>query len=120
LASQYVLHCDQPNRCRVLLSPAFVHSTLPLHDALPISGVDHFLNDHGHRQASIRNIVLEPVDNRARGKQRRPAQYSECWLVDGRSEEHTSELQSRFDLVCRLLLAIKKMLFLSYTHLFTV
>src|SRR5207249_1570973 len=25
-------------------------------------------------------------------------------VVDGRSEEHTSELQSRFDLVCRLLL----------------
>src|SRR5699024_12214744 len=24
--------------------------------------------------------------------------------IDGRSEEHTSELQSRFDLVCRLLL----------------
>src|SRR5699024_12090821 len=34
------------------------------------------------------------------------------WLwvqsVDERSEEHTSELQSRFDLVCRLLLAKKK------------
>src|SRR5437868_10619057 len=28
--------------------------------------------------------------------------------VDGRSEEHTSELQSRFDLVCRLLLEKKK------------
>src|SRR5438067_4303706 len=28
---------------------------------------------------------------------------------DGRSEEHTSELQSRFDLVCRLLLEKKKM-----------
>src|SRR5437868_12497326 len=27
---------------------------------------------------------------------------------DGRSEEHTSELQSRFDLVCRLLLEKKK------------
>src|SRR5438067_3552742 len=27
----------------------------------------------------------------------------------GRSEEHTSELQSRFDLVCRLLLEKKKM-----------
>ena len=26
----------------------------------------------------------------------------------GRSEEHTSELQSRFDLVCRLLLEKKK------------
>src|SRR5207249_10485455 len=29
-------------------------------------------------------------------------------LVDERSEEHTSELQSRFDLVCRLLLEKKK------------
>src|SRR5699024_6260346 len=28
--------------------------------------------------------------------------------ADGRSEEHTSELQSRFDLVCRLLLEKKK------------
>src|SRR5699024_12414973 len=28
--------------------------------------------------------------------------------LDGRSEEHTSELQSRFDLVCRLLLEKKK------------
>src|SRR5699024_11381292 len=28
-----------------------------------------------------------------------------------RSEEHTSELQSRFDLVCRLLLEIKKIIF---------
>src|SRR5437868_5198505 len=31
--------------------------------------------------------------------------YSAGW---GRSEEHTSELQSRFDLVCRLLLEKKK------------
>src|SRR5699024_11763894 len=29
-------------------------------------------------------------------------------LVMGRSEEHTSELQSRFDLVCRLLLEKQK------------
>src|SRR5699024_11645661 len=29
-------------------------------------------------------------------------------LADDRSEEHTSELQSRFDLVCRLLLEKKK------------
>src|SRR5437868_11782978 len=28
--------------------------------------------------------------------------------IQGRSEEHTSELQSRFDLVCRLLLEKKK------------
>src|SRR5438067_10119332 len=30
-------------------------------------------------------------------------------LLGGRSEEHTSELQSRFDLVCRLLLEKKKL-----------
>src|SRR5438067_3560885 len=29
-------------------------------------------------------------------------------VIRGRSEEHTSELQSRFDLVCRLLLEIRK------------
>src|SRR5699024_12568860 len=31
-----------------------------------------------------------------------------CSYNDQRSEEHTSELQSRFDLVCRLLLEKKK------------
>src|SRR5438067_5522124 len=34
----------------------------------------------------------------------------EAWLQFDRSEEHTSELQSRFDLVCRLLLEKKKYL----------
>src|SRR5699024_11339340 len=38
--------------------------------------------------------------------------FSSTLIYDGnwslRSEEHTSELQSRFDLVCRLLLAKKK------------
>src|SRR5699024_12072728 len=41
-----------------------------------------------------------------------------CWSAQGfhmeqfavRSEEHTSELQSRFDLVCRLLLEKKKLI----------
>src|SRR5699024_11710911 len=31
-----------------------------------------------------------------------------CYLDEMRSEEHTSELQSRFDIVCRLLLEKKK------------
>mgnify|MGYP000382582721 CR=1 FL=1 len=31
-----------------------------------------------------------------------------CHITRNRSEEHTSELQSRFDLVCRLLLEKKK------------
>src|SRR5437868_10769206 len=33
----------------------------------------------------------------------------ELLRLDERSEEHTSELQSRFDLVCRLLLETKKL-----------
>src|SRR5450830_1458970 len=40
------------------------------------------------------------------GKARGGARVVECNQV--RSEEHTSELQSRFDLVCRLLLEKKK------------
>src|SRR5699024_11277993 len=35
-------------------------------------------------------------------------QFGNIELYEGRSEEHTSELQSRFDLVCRLLLERKK------------
>src|SRR6266513_913466 len=37
-------------------------------------------------------------------------------LEFSRSEEHTSELQSRFDLVCRLLLEKKKAQFIKYEN----
>src|SRR5699024_11303260 len=40
-------------------------------------------------------------------KNESPDKFSE-YIDDFRSEEHTSELQSRFDLVCRLLLEKKK------------
>src|SRR5207249_10179915 len=43
------------------------------------------------------------------GEQRRPPGHSPS-KHQSRSEEHTSELQSRFDLVCRLLLEKKKIL----------
>src|SRR5687768_17972064 len=35
--------------------------------------------------------------------------WNKWWLIGMRSEEHTSELQSRLHLVCRLLLEKKKM-----------
>src|SRR2546422_4189269 len=38
----------------------------------------------------------------------RPRVERACMLVEERSEEHTSELQSRLHLVCRLLLEKKK------------
>src|SRR5438034_1859365 len=62
--------------------------TLSLHDALPISDI------HGP------TIVFELHEQT--GVPRR------SWGAGLRSEEHTSELQSHSDLVCRLLLEKKK------------
>src|SRR2546429_1276756 len=64
--------------------------TLSLHDALPISHrypfllVDRILEMDAERVVGIKNVTVN------------------------RSEEHTSELQSRLHLVCRLLLEKKK------------
>src|SRR5258707_3481120 len=79
--------------------------TLSLHDALPIC--------IGHRQARM-------IDSRG-GKDfdriglcrevavlEGPAMIADRRAAVGRSEEHTSELQSRQYLVCRLLLEKKK------------
>src|SRR5438874_13339787 len=74
--------------------------TLSLHDALPIC--DWWCS---RPPAVIRN-------DRLPGKaQSRSARGGGAWRGRGRrnrSEEHTSELQSRRDLVCRLLLEKKK------------
>src|SRR3712207_7288345 len=43
-----------------------------------------------------------------------PFEHSLEWLKNHRSEEHTSELQSRQYLVCRLLLEKKKKIYLNY------
>src|SRR5437868_12385248 len=51
----------------------------------------------------------EPSGDHAKQETWRSSFSSEVISPDGsRSEEHTSELQSRFDLVCRLLLEKKK------------
>src|SRR5438874_6539883 len=72
--------------------------TLSLHDALPISR-----RAGGRPKTCMRTRCPIPT----------PARTSRCWRASGersfsRSEEHTSELQSRRDLVCRLLLEKKK------------
>src|SRR2546428_3124594 len=43
--------------------------------------------------------------------------FDECFVIEPRSEEHTSELQSRSDLVCRLLLEKKKTYLTCYLAL---
>src|SRR2546430_10077660 len=62
--------------------------TLSLHDALPISGTDR--------------------DRRQRESVSRLTESRSGIAVGRRSEEHTSELQSQSNLVCRLLLEKKK------------
>src|SRR5438034_137475 len=70
--------------------------TLSLHDALPIWAVDAVLDIvgaiEGFEQLDVEAVYAWPVDR-----------------THDRSEEHTSELQSHSDLVCRLLLEKKNL-----------
>src|SRR3712207_7131479 len=70
--------------------------TLSLHDALPISGA-----------ASRTRCTCRCWRSSARAGRRWP---------NSRSEEHTSELQSRQYLVCRLLLEKKKQIHIHQPH----
>src|SRR5689334_23859522 len=83
--------------------------TLSLHDALPISPGRNIrrVASHSHKSVS-RRISLCP-DLAARTVCR-----MNVWNT--RSEEHTSELQSQFHLVCRLLLEKKKTHRLRHQH----
>src|SRR2546430_7723095 len=81
--------------------------TLSLHDALPIC---RHGGGHGHvgrREAD--HVVLER-QHRVVGGGAEVARVPHCRDADAvrRSEEHTSELQSQSNLVCRLLLEKKK------------
>src|SRR5438874_10656821 len=73
--------------------------TLSLHDALPISGG----RVRAPERASNRRAALLVAHSFAPG-----ARSGSEGMGNERSEEHTSELQSRRDLVCRLLLEKKK------------
>src|SRR5438034_7512733 len=53
-------------------------------------------------------VAGEGLDRRPRGFRERLAHLRVRHPFDSRSEEHTSELQSHSDLVCRLLLEKKK------------
>src|SRR5207249_12068887 len=93
--------------------------TLSLHDALPISGTadkQELPLAHSDRAVAAalwwqyrlgwaRHSCSIP---RIRSAQSKVAEFFGKRFQSSRSEEHTSELQSRFDLVCRLLLEKKK------------
>src|SRR2546421_11383642 len=85
---------------------------LPLHDALPISRRSRCASaSRGYPSASASSSRGLGRDARRRKKTTRPTSRRRGSRPPSRarrSEEHTSELQSRSDLVCRLLLEKKK------------
>src|SRR5699024_11960160 len=88
--------------------------TLSLHDALPISV--HAPDPARHARSRTRRRSERVVHRLADRLPHRPSRcHRDRDLLRGRdrSEEHTSELQSRFDLVCRLLLEKKKELMVT-------
>src|SRR3712207_7799312 len=78
--------------------------TLSLHDALPISGKRdrHNRRTSGGKRSAVAMLSLTAM--------------VDMFTVLARSEEHTSELQSRQYLVCRLLLEKKKTVKVQKTH----
>src|SRR5206468_10190707 len=105
-SSSYVLLHDPLACSSFLVSPAAAAAiyTLSLHDALPI------LSPRSPRPArppsSRRTASPWPAAQKRRQKTRPLLRQRIC--QNPRSEEHTSELQSRSDLVCRLPLEKKK------------
>src|SRR5207253_10926693 len=81
--------------------------TLSLHDALPISVTrnDEWIPEGFSRYGEVRYV--EDVTGGA-GFEEATKDLADILDVTDRSEEHTSELQSRGHLVCRLLLEKKK------------
>src|SRR5436309_5923205 len=86
--------------------------TLSLHDALPISKVRGKKQSTGTRIKEEAKVILNARMGRAVLGIADPNELRKVCYEDGRarlrSEEHTSELQSRENLVCRLLLEKKK------------
>src|SRR2546427_10191878 len=88
--------------------------TLSLHDALPISGLARRerTRDRGLHRQGTSDLAGGAGDGRGSGPSPRRSRREEAAgrgaLGARRSEEHTSELQSQSNLVCRLLLEKKK------------
>src|SRR5438034_7451630 len=85
--------------------------TLSLHDALPIYTASKLASAKGSRWMSPRTNRIRPAASAFPASANVSCRLSRFVRGDIqrlRSEEHTSELQSHSDLVCRLLLEKKK------------
>src|SRR5207247_9002310 len=106
-----------PRACICVAPATCLVSCLSLHDALPICR--RHVEVHESRRiarpgatACDRSAGNDPRRSSPRGGETSPHLWSRSGHTHSlhirRSEEHTSELQSRVDLVCRLLLEKKK------------
>src|SRR5699024_12436170 len=99
-----------PPSLSFLPAPPAPHPSTPsLHDALPIfhllrTTCDTVLVGTGTARIDQPTLTARRPDGALHPRQPLRAVMG----TSARSEEHTSELQSRFDLVCRLLLEKKK------------
>src|SRR5262249_59932701 len=83
-------------------------STLSLHDALPISVLDLLGVEVLLREEVLRGVLVERVEVEVVVAEASLPELPRLRPRRVRSEEHTSELQSLTNLVCRLLLEKKK------------
>src|SRR2546427_12436985 len=103
-----------PSASNTRVMPSF----LPISPLMSLLDLD--LHVHAGRQIELRQRVhrlgarIENVDQPLVGLQ---LELLAALLVDVRSEEHTSELQSQSNLVCRLLLEKKKQQIQNESHI---
>src|SRR5699024_12243522 len=93
--------------CAALFSCSFFFRSSPYHPDL------HSFPTRRSSDLSVWSLTTAPASSSARPRSSATTACStraSPWAAPARtrSEEHTSELQSRFDLVCRLLLEKKK------------
>src|SRR5699024_12648792 len=102
----------------LILSPNKCIFPLSLHDALPISAA----NRGSPRARTVRRAtscrMSHSAETASATPNTRPPTAGQS-TERPRSEEHTSELQSRFDLVCRLLLEKKKNKHIMHIYRYT-
>src|SRR5690606_41686208 len=110
-------HKDLQNNHICSITAPAIHDlvTLPLHDALPILGATRVRPDHLRSRDPRPRAWLRAGGGLLPRRGARAVLLRGCPpRAQGRSEEHTSELQSRENIVCRLLLEKKKSLLAGY------
>src|SRR5437868_13976781 len=102
VVTQFYLSFTTPRYCSYCFSFFLLLRRPPRSTLFPYTTL--FRSDRRRSSASVSPAVKTPVELHGPPA----ARADELIDVARRSEEHTSELQSRFDLVCRLLLEKKK------------